>query len=345
MKISPFFIIIFLITANYAISQPDPTVSGASILNDPLAGIGAVTNFSFNAGNLGDTPIDGTSPARRMGFTVCLGKSIPNGDPITAISGPIITAFDFTYDAVSKCYTATQKANFSIPGGVTYDAFLGIQVTQAATMVNPTIGFTVNSQPAAEFPNNLATDFTSRFTYSVSQPLPVTILNFDAKAVNETVLLNWKTVNETDFSHFEIYKSANLKEFGSIGKVDGGNFSNIYNFIDYAPLKNVTNYYKLKMVDKNGNSQISPIKAVEFTENNNYFLVENPASFGEINIETSYENPIFSLRNSIGGSIQIVTKSINKNKFSIKYQNIPPAIYYLIAENNGEFITKKITIQ
>ncbi len=49
--------------------------------------------------------------------------------------------------------------------------------------------------------------------------LPVKLEKFEAKKQNEANILHWKTSNEINFSHFEIQKSADSKQFENIAKI------------------------------------------------------------------------------------------------------------------------------
>src|SRR5690606_7021743 len=82
---------------------------------------------------------------------------------------------------------------------------------------------------------------------------------------NNYVQLNWTTASEKDNSHFEILRSSNGRDAVLIGTVSGsGNSKTLksYKFIDSAPLEG-DNYYQLRQVDLNGNSEWSQMVAVK----------------------------------------------------------------------------------
>lgn len=88
-------------------------------------------------------------------------------------------------------------------------------------------------------------------------PLPVKLLNFIAKNDGKnSAELQWSTVFESNFSHFEVEKSADGKTYGSLGHVAASAGNNItgkhtYSFNDPAMNEGV-NIYRLKMKDNNG---------------------------------------------------------------------------------------------
>lgn len=95
-------------------------------------------------------------------------------------------------------------------------------------------------------------------------PLPVSWLQFDGKARDGVVHLDWSTASETNNSHFVVERSINLQEIRSIGTVQGSGNStlvNQYAFSDMNPPAG-TVYYRLKQVDFNGASDYSEWLAV-----------------------------------------------------------------------------------
>lgn len=92
-------------------------------------------------------------------------------------------------------------------------------------------------------------------TYRPVGPLPVTFLYFNARKQDKTAaLLNWKTAQESNSSHFDVERSTDAVHFTYIGKVHTKGYSiteSSYSFTDYAPARG-GNYYRLKQVDKDG---------------------------------------------------------------------------------------------
>jgi trimeric autotransporter adhesin len=87
--------------------------------------------------------------------------------------------------------------------------------------------------------------------------LPVSLVSFTGKRENTINLLSWTTSTESNNKGFELERSADGKNFSSIGFVatkgaDGNSVSTLnYNFNDERALAG-TNYYRLKQVDKDG---------------------------------------------------------------------------------------------
>ena len=100
--------------------------------------------------------------------------------------------------------------------------------------------------------------------------LPVELVDFEVKAVNNYSKLTWETATESNSDYFDVQRSVDGINFISIGRVQGAGTSNVlksYEFIDESPSPG-TNYYRLKQVDLNGMSQMLPIRQVKFDQTN-----------------------------------------------------------------------------
>ncbi|MBX9850194.1 MAG: T9SS type A sorting domain-containing protein, partial [Cytophagaceae bacterium] len=113
-------------------------------------------------------------------------------------------------------------------------------------------------------------------TYKVcNAPLPVTLLDFDAEYANGITELKWTTVSEINSDRFEIERSTDGINFSALFSVKAnGNTSSISNYFakDENPLPGVS-YYRLKMVDQNGQFTYSKIAEV-ITAGGNIFITE-----------------------------------------------------------------------
>lgn len=98
-------------------------------------------------------------------------------------------------------------------------------------------------------------------------PLPVTFTNLSGVYNNGVSKLSWATLSEQNFSHFEVEYSKDGVGFNHLGNVAGAGNSN--NRIDYGfnhllPIAGA-NYYRLKMVDRDGRYTYSNIVLLNVT--------------------------------------------------------------------------------
>jgi len=102
-------------------------------------------------------------------------------------------------------------------------------------------------------------------TVFITIVLPLRLISFTAKLANGKSNLKWVSENEINVSHFDVERSSDGNRFEKLTEITskGGG---IYNMVDAAPLKGV-NYYRLKMVDKDGKFTYSNIEVVKVLSN------------------------------------------------------------------------------
>lgn len=115
-------------------------------------------------------------------------------------------------------------------------------------------------------------------TLNASIVLPITLKQLTVKELSFGNQLNWEVENHTNFSHFEIEKSYNAKQFDKIGSVTISQENN-YQFQDLNVKEGVT-YYRLKLVDIDGAYTFSNIVSVNSTISNDLIVVNNPVKEG-----------------------------------------------------------------
>lgn len=100
---------------------------------------------------------------------------------------------------------------------------------------------------------------------TVPSVVPLKLIDFAGRTENNKVKLNWTSAEESNFSHFEVERSLEAKNFTPIGRVEGkGNLQSglsYYTFVDPQSAA-ATVYYRLKMVDYDGSFEYSKIISV-----------------------------------------------------------------------------------
>jgi hypothetical protein len=172
------------------------------------------------------------------------------------------------------------------------------------------------------------------------QPLPVTLLRFDAEKINNTTaMLRWSTATEQNTSHFEVERSSDGKNFSQIGRVTAaGNAvtTNNYNLPDLSPLAG-SSYYRLKTVDRDGKLDYSPISVLNFGSNYNILLYPNPAQ-SEVTVTGVETGMQIDLLNTEG--YRIGSYPVNNSSFTIPLETIASGLYILhIRSKDSEVIS------
>ena len=159
--------------------------------------------------------------------------------------------------------------------------------------------------------------------------VPIELLSFECKDIDNKIQLNWKTVTEKNNDYFMIEHSLDGVNFYSIGEVSGQQISSRikdYSFIHKNPLQGI-NYYRLKQVDLDGLNDISDVVSVHFNKEINDFY-PNPATHTIYFNENTYSVLIYDM---FGKEI-IRSNSIAK---SLDISTLIPGVYN-ININNGK---------
>lgn len=117
---------------------------------------------------------------------------------------------------------------------------------------------------------------------SLPDPLPISLLSFDAMCVSNGIQLKWATSSEVNNEKFIIERSSNMNDWKTLDEVYGAGNSNQtieYTWIDNRPLGG-TSYYRLVQVDYNGDSETFQAQSIMCGQgSDNYLTVfPNPVS-------------------------------------------------------------------
>lgn len=171
--------------------------------------------------------------------------------------------------------------------------------------------------------------------------LPVELEYFSAKPLESVNLLTWKAKSEKGFSHFEVFKSTDLIEFGKIGMLNGGNY--YYSFEDKAYIRGIK-YYKLKMVDSDGTFNFSKIISVINNNVSSINVFPNPVLDRRVNFESSQKILKIQLFTMKGDKVsQALNSDFNTKEIQIN-ANISEGNYIMVFETEKGITTKKIEI-
>ena len=181
---------------------------------------------------------------------------------------------------------------------------------------------------------------------SSENPLPVGMLNFDAHVVERTVHLTWTTVTEIENEYFLVERSRDALEWGFVSQIPGaGNSTTEINYadIDEHPYMG-TSYYRLRMVDFNGNSTFSDVRAVNLNSLDNTELIAYPnPTRGIVTITGTAENLkqariIDVLGQELNNEISVLGS--NDNLIILDLSTLSTGTYYVLTGNTTTKISK-----
>ncbi|SEJ31685.1 Por secretion system C-terminal sorting domain-containing protein [Dyadobacter sp. SG02] len=167
--------------------------------------------------------------------------------------------------------------------------------------------------------------------------LPVTLVAFDAQKDERAVKLSWKTSSETNSDFFEIQRSRNANEWQPLGRVASARESKgqvSYDFTDGIPIAG-DNYYRLKMVDRDGTFAFSQIRKVEWNSNA-LAVFPNPAvDVLEMDVEDWANVVCVKILNAGGSVVEEHKRVTSSNKKYVRINGFKPGNYILRVEYRG----------
>ena len=193
-------------------------------------------------------------------------------------------------------------------------------------------------------------DLASNF-FPQGSTLPVTLVTFLGNYRNENATLIWETENLSNFSHFEIQRSSTGSNFitvGSINKKGDGLSRTQYQFIDnLSGINGTIFYYKLKMVDANGQFKYSNVVLIRKEQKNgtNLVITPNPVMSGvkaTANFTAAASSKVVFKIIDMSGKV-VLTQQNNvlqgNNSVSINSLDRLQSGIYMLQLNNGQSMT------
>lgn len=144
-----------------------------------------------------------------------------------------------------------------------------------------------NGQPYCE----PAGGWTGPLGFDEGGALPVTLIFFKGKPIDNSVVLDWATSSEEDFDHFVVQHAVNGLDFSDVTEIQGAGY-NTESRIDYSYTHTLpmigANYYRLKAVDLNGTFEYFGPVAVRYNGARALWVHPNPASSGQVKFQTNF---------------------------------------------------------
>ena len=170
-----------------------------------------------------------------------------------------------------------------------------------------------------------------------NNPLPVELISFTGSKETNKVLLKWETASEINSDYFQIQHSLDGVNFSTFDSQNAAGSSNtIHHYSNYhnQPTKGV-NYYRLNEIDKDGQSQISPIISIDFNEEASILtqVFPNPSADKTTLAFSSITGGIYYLnildQNGKNLYSAMIPAYMGENKFYLSFNDYPTGKYYL----------------
>ena len=211
---------------------------------------------------------------------------------------------------------------------------------------------------------NLATNYTfdiyeyngtnGNHVYRITSPLsgsistlPVKLISFEAQKEENKIVLNWVSASEINSDVFEIQKLENSGEFKQIGKVKAAGNSNrnrFYTYNDFSNLNEFEIFYRLKMIDKDGSFEYSPIVSVQSDKQNIELNISPNPNKGTMLIEWKNQNGFSYELINLNGK-EVLSGSASSNSIGLEIPSEFKGLFILVCRSGDQIIQKKILIE
>ncbi|MBN2089603.1 S8 family serine peptidase [candidate division KSB1 bacterium] len=198
----------------------------------------------------------------------------------------------------------------------------------------------------------------------IGKPVPVELSSFNAELHQNVVHLKWVTQTETNNFGFQIERKLPVGEWNSLGFVSGKGTTTIpqaYNFTD--DLKRLSNsvdfiYYRLKQIDTDGTTHLSPEVKIIIEKANQFLLTYNHPNPFNPSTRIVYAIPTdglvqLKIYNTLG---QVIRTLVNKKQAAGEYtvfwngrdetgQTVASGVYfYSLETENNLRVTKRMLL-
>ena len=237
-----------------------------------------------------------------------------------------------------SAYTSTDGISWTLVGGPV-DLQFGTDPTNA-----PHYGMAITSADNTK----LSTGKIDNFTVAGSSTLPIRLLSFSAKSVNQDhVLISWATSMEQHVDHFEVQRSVGNTGFQAIEKIKAVGESETpqyYSVNDNQPATGI-NYYRLKELDTDGGSYFTPVISVNFDEQEGPDVYPNPAS-AYVNI-TSHRDPILEVTvfDVAGKAINNIHYAGGQTSVKLNTASLAQGMYIITIKTTSKLYQQKFAKQ
>lgn len=191
--------------------------------------------------------------------------------------------------------------------------------------------------PGNNASNTITTTVSSFAPFLIGKvgTLPVKLISFTAKGVNQTSVLNWQSTSEVNLSNFVIQRSTDGQSFSDIGSVAAHNAAGIFNysFVDQSPNFG-TNYYRLLSIDLDGSKSTSDTRAVSFGSLGALSVYPNPAKTN-VNLSGLRKGDIIKVTDLEGREIKSQVYQ-GENVMNLDVSNLNVGIYLLSVSREGK---------
>lgn len=230
-------------TGSFSLQETSPTTGNLIRRNVVGTDVSTITTPTYvlpnSATSLGyGFILDGTEQVSRV-FVRVMYISTLTGTMVTINFADFVPNYGASSTA-TVCFAVSLSSLPGFPTGGAYRFQFDLVPGSGTGLITQTVTFD---------------DFRTNGTLAQA-PLPVNFMGFNAKKVSNGIQLTWKVAGEENVDRYEVERSADGRNFASIGSVSSTK-SDTYNYFDANNSSTV--YYRIKNVDIDGKFKYSTI--------------------------------------------------------------------------------------
>lgn len=310
-------------SASSLVTSTAPVATGTSYR---IPNVNAAGQYDFTGTGMQLTwPTGGTYPnGEVVGFRLnALPGSLPNSNiPVPAKGYFILNNYGtnstftplqkITFNNLTVSYSSYNLTDFNLfkRPSTAYDS-----LAWGTSLGNPSVfNYGAGGTSKLEFANGNINSFSQFIIESRPLSLPVTLISFNAVGRQNDIRTSWNVSNE-DLSRYELERGINATTFTHIKTIPARNNpqSSAYSFDDSNVQPGILYFYRLKMIDKDGTQNFSPVRKA---------MIGRRAT----NIISFYPNPVKDW-----GYIKIASL-LNEHKVTINLYDANGRIVYTAIE-------------
>lgn len=191
---------------------------------------------------------------------------------------------------------------------------------------------------------NTTYGLSDTITAITSAVLPVTWSYFSVQKKESSAQLHWSTATEINTYKFFVERSTDGIHFVNLASVDAAGNSNLpndYSFTDQAPASG-NNFYRVKLVDKDGKINYSEIKSLFFADvlRRTVLLSPNPGMSNVELLVTGNQSLLkVKILDAAGRLLKVL--DMNSDRIALPVSNLAEGMYYIQISGQNLNVMKK----
>ena len=163
--------------------------------------------------------------------------------------------------------------------------------------------------------------------------LPLNIVSFTGKTVNNTIALSWITAVQTGYNNFIVERSSNALNFIPVSNVIEAGTTNHYSYTDNNALSG-TSYYRLKINDSKGNIKYSSTVTIT-SGNTGKIQIQPTVTTGIVTITGVKTGQHIQLYDAVG-KLLLSNKAGSSNQLNLA--GLAKGLYTIVISTNNQWV-------